>query len=109
MLEIECAIINFCLHHNTTPSANRSVPSSFVFAKSQNVTFCTMYIYLNLFCQHSFQCLFVLKIDDLFQKQFQSTDTTQMSVVMGIWFMMLTLLLELSVMMATNQYRQSQI
>ena len=34
MLEIERAIINFCLHHNTTPSANGSVPSSFVFAKS---------------------------------------------------------------------------
>ena len=44
MLEIECVIINFCLHHhNTTPSANRSVPSSFVFAKSQNVTFCILY------------------------------------------------------------------
>ena len=34
MLKIERAIINFCLHHNTTPSANGSVPSSFVFAKS---------------------------------------------------------------------------
>jgi transposase InsO family protein len=32
--ELDRATISFCLHHNTTPSANGAVPNSFVFIKS---------------------------------------------------------------------------
>ena len=107
MLEIERAIINFCLHRNTTPSANGLCQVLLFSLKVSECNF--LHNVLNLFCQLSFQCLFAQKIDDLFQKQFQSTDATRMSVVMVVWFMMLTLLLALSAMMATHQYRRSRI
>ena len=99
MLEIERAIINLCLHHNSTPSANGSVPSSFVFAKSLRTR-------LSAQCTESVLPAFV---PVFVRAENQSTDATRMSVVMVVWFMMLTLLLTLSVMMATNQYRQSWI